>query len=72
MFDWDKVRKKQTVAKRGTESDRDVLDVLAPMWRKPIKPSPSKDELRAQAADAYLRWVATTSCSSTICSSVNC
>ena len=72
MFDWDKVRKKQMVAKRGTESDHDVLDVLAPIWRKPVKPSPSKAELRAQAAEAYLRWAPTTMSSATISSSVNC
>jgi hypothetical protein len=67
MFDWDKVRKKQIVAKRGTENDRDVLDVLAPIWRKPVKPSPSKAELRAQAAEAYLRWATSTA---TVSSSV--
>jgi hypothetical protein len=56
MNDWEKVRKNRLVRKCGTDSADEILQVFAPVWRKPFKAPASKTELREQAAEARREW----------------
>jgi len=56
MIDWDKVRKSWMIRVRGTTANEEVLQVCAPMWRKPFKAPVSKAALREQAAEAQREW----------------
>ena len=47
---------RRAIARRGTGADKDVVETLAPLRRKPCKPSPSKADLREQANEAWINW----------------
>ena len=57
MRNWDTIKKRSLMARRGVEDWRDAPGMMAPlMLPKAIRPRISKEELRKQAEQAFAQW----------------